>query len=150
MTANKTIANDSSVDDFIATLSNEEQVGDSRRLVDLFESITGEKPVMWGSAIIGFGSVHLTYATGRELDWMKVGFSPRAGKISLYVTFDAETLTKQFPNLGSYKIGKGCIYLKRLSDVNPSELEKLIRLAVESGTEQPKRADGKEQIIDAR
>lgn len=148
MSTNKTIANDQSVEDFISSLSDEEQKSDSRQLVALFKKVTGDEPVMWGTAIIGFGSAHITYASGRELDWMNVGFSPRAGKISLYVTFDAATLTSKFPNLGTYKIGKGCIYLKRLSDISVKELEELIRYAADQGFEQPKRTDGKEQIVD--
>jgi hypothetical protein len=98
--SNKTVANNSSVDDFINNLDDSVQWDDSRKLLQIFSRVTGEKPVMWGTAIIGFGSVSLTYASGRQLDWMQVGFSPRKGKISLYVTFDAEKLTSQFPDLG--------------------------------------------------
>ena len=150
MSTNKTVANSLSVEDFIASLSSEEQKNDSLQLISLFRKVTGDEPVMWGAAIIGFGSAHITYASGRELDWMNVGFSPRVGKISLYVTFDAKTLTSKFPNLGTYKIAKGCIYLKRLSDINIKELEELIRYAVRQGFEQPQRIDGKEQIIDIK
>lgn len=146
MVTNKTIANDSSVDAFIDSLADPAQAADSRTLVDLFHEITGEKPVMWGDAIIGFGVVHLTYASGRSLEWLRVGFSPRKGKLSLYVTFDATTLTSQFPHLGRYTVGKGCIYIKKLTDIDLDELAKLIRTAVKTGYQQPKRADGKEQI----
>lgn len=142
---NKTIANKSNVNDFIEGLDDSIQKADSKELLQLFEHVTGEKPVMWGSAIIGFGSVNLTYASGRQIDWLRIGFSPRKGKISLYVTFDALKLTSQFPNLGKYKIGKGCIYIKKLTDVDMSELEKLIKTAWQTGYEQPKRKDGKEQ-----
>ena len=133
---NKTVANNSSVNEFIDTLDDPAQQKDSRELLQLFGRVTGEDPVMWGAAIIGFGSLRLTYASGRQLDWMRVGFSPRKGKISLYVTFDAAALTSQFPNLGKYKIGKGCIYIPRLADVNQEELEKLVKAAWQASYEQ--------------
>lgn len=113
----------------------------------LFQKVTGEQPVMWGGSIIGFGTASLTYASGRQVDWLRVGFSPRKGKISLYVTFDAANLTPQFPELGTYKIAKGCIYITKLADVNMTELETLIRTAYEAGYQSPERADGKEQIV---
>lgn len=147
MKSNKTVANDSSVNDFINNLDNPIQQADSKTLLELFEQVTNEKPVMWGAAIIGFGSVSLTYASGRKLDWLQVGFSPRKGKLSLYVTFDAQKLTSMFPNLGKYSTGKGCIYINKLADVNMDELEKLIKTAWDTGYEQPQRADGKEQSI---
>lgn len=144
---NKTAANNSSVNDFISNLGDSTQQDDSKKLLRIFGHVTSEKPVMWGTAIIGFGSVSLTYASGRHVDWLRVGFSPRTGKISLYVTFDAQKLTGQFPNLGKYKIGKGCIYINRLADVDLDELEKLVKTAWQIGYEQPKRTDGKEQIV---
>jgi hypothetical protein len=144
--SNKTIANNSSVDDFINNLDDPVQRSDSKSLVQLFEQITNEKPVMWGTAIIGFGSVNLTYASGRNLDWLKIGFSPRKGKLSLYVTFDAAKLTGMFPNLGKYSIGKGCIYINKLADVDSKEFEKLVKTAWEADYESPQRADGKEQL----
>lgn len=144
---NKTTATDSDVNEFISSLDDPTQREDSKTLLELFGRITGEKPVTWGAAIIGFGSVHLKYASGRELDWMQIGFSPRKGKLSLYVTFDADKLTSQFPALGNYEIGKGCIYIKRLADVDMNELEKLVRTAWKAGYEQPTREDGKEQLV---
>lgn len=145
--SNVTVANDLSVDDFIDSLDDPIQQVDSRKLLQLFERITGKKPVMWGAAIIGFGSVSLAYASGRKVDWLQVGFSPRKGKISLYVTFDAQKLTSRFPKLGKYKIGKGCIYINKLADVDLDELEELVKAAWQIGYEQPKRSDGKEQIV---
>lgn len=134
--SNKTVANNSSVNEFIDTLDDPIQQEDSQGLLRLFSRVTGEEPVMWGTAIIGFGSLALTYASGRQLDWMRVGFGPRKGKISLYVTFDAATLTSQFPNLGKYKIGKGCIYIARLADIDSEELEKLVKTAWQASYEQ--------------
>lgn len=141
----KTKANDMGVDGFISGLDDVQQQADARQLVQIFEEITGQPAIMWGNAIIGFGSVDITYASGREVNWMQVGFSPRKGKITLYVTFDAADLTSRFPDLGKYKIAKGCIYIKRLTDVNVEELKKLITLAHKTGYQPPKRTDGKEQ-----
>ncbi len=143
--SNKTVANDSSVTDFIESVADPAQQADTKTLVQMFSRISGKKPVMWGAAIIGFGSVSLTYASGRPVDWLQVGFSPRKGKISLYVTFDAQELTSQFPNLGKYAIGKGCIYIKRLADVDQDELEKLVKTAWENGYKNPQRSDKKEK-----
>lgn len=144
--SNKTVANSSNVNDFINSLDDPIQRSDSKELLQLFERITNEKPVMWGAAIIGFGSVSLTYASGRKLDWLQIGFSPRKGKLSLYVTFDAQKLTSMFPNLGKYSIGKGCIYITKLADVDSTELKKLVKTAWETGYESPQRADSKEQL----
>lgn len=143
--SNKTVANNMDVNELIDTLQDPTQRNDSKKLVQIFSDVTGEKPVMWGDAIIGFGTIHLQYASGRQLDWLQVGFSPRKGKISLYVTFDAQKLTSQFPSLGKYSIGKGCIYIRKLADVNLDELETLIEKAWQTGYEQPTRSDGKEQ-----
>lgn len=145
--SNKTVSTNDSVDAFIASLDDSQQIRDSEALLGLFRDVTGEQPVMWGSSIIGFGSVHLTYASGRKVDWLKAGFSPRKGKLSLYVTFDAATLTAQFPKLGTYKIAKGCIYIRRLGDVDLNELRRLIDYAVKQGHQQPGRDNGKEQVV---
>lgn len=145
---NKSVASGASVDEFIDSLSDTQQSVDSRVLLDMFGRVTAKPPVMWGSAIIGYGKLKMTYASGREVEWFNIGFSPRKGKISLYVTFEADKLTEQFPGLGKYKTGKGCIYITRLSDVDLRELEKLITTAYDAEWQDPDRADGKEQTID--
>ncbi|WP_312700585.1 DUF1801 domain-containing protein [Sedimentibacter sp.] len=147
MSNNKTVANKASVEDFINSLEDQKQAQDSRELVKIMQEISGETPVMWGPAIIGFGSYHYKYVSGREGDWAQIGFSPRKGRLSLYLTFNAAKLTEQFPDLGKYTIGKGCIYIKRLSDVNIEELRKLIAVAYAEENESPERSDGKEQLI---
>lgn len=146
MSHNKTVASKASVEDFINSLEDYQQAQDSHELVKMMQEISGEPPVMWGTAIIGFGSYHYKYVSGREGDWAQIGFSPRKGKLSLYLTFNAAKLTEQFPDLGKYTIAKGCIYIKRLSDVNIDELKKLIALAYATENESPERADGKEQL----
>ena len=147
MSNNKTVANKASVEDFINSLEDQKQALDSRELVKIMQEISGETPVMWGPAIIGFGAYHYKYVSGREGDWAQIGFSPRKGRLSLYLTFNAAKLTEQFPDLGKYTIGKGCIYIKRLSDVNIEELRKLIAVAYAEENESPERSDGKEQLI---
>lgn len=84
---------------------------------------------MWGSSIIGFGTVRYKYASGQEGDWMRIGFSPRKGKLSLYITVDAEQYKDQLDETGKYKIGKGCIYINKLADVDKVKLTEIIRSA---------------------
>lgn len=129
---NKTVATDASVADFLAQL-DDQQRRDSQKLIEIMRDITGQPPVMWGSSIIGFGTVKLTYASGRELDWLRIGFSPRKGKLSLYVTFDAQKYKQQLDAMGKYKTGKGCIYINKLDDVNVDKLSAIIRTAYAEG-----------------
>ena len=120
----KTKETSASVDDFLDGLADERQKADSRSIVKIMQKITGEKPKMWGPSIIGFGSTTIKYASGRELDWMKIGFSPRKGNIVLYgMASDA----KAAKDLGKFKTGKGCLYIKKLSDVDESVLAALIK-----------------------
>ena len=121
----KTKLTNASVEDFLGGINDEQQREDSVRIARMMEKATGEKPQMWGPSIVGFGSSTLKYISGRELDWMRIGFSPRKDSISLYcmATSEPELLQK----LGKYKTGKGCLYVKRLSDIDENVLEKLIR-----------------------
>lgn len=116
------------VADFLENL-DENQKHDSERLIDIMRNISGEDPVMWGTSIIGFGSYHYTYASGREGDWMKLGFSPRSGKLSLYIACDAEELRADLDKIGKHKVGKGCIYINQLEDINIAQLKKVIEKA---------------------
>lgn len=122
----KTKPTDVSVDDFINSLADPVQQEDSKQLVVLMEEVSGEPAKMWGSSIIGFGTFHYKYASGREGDWMKIGFSPRKGKISLYLTYDASKYKKELESLGKHKTGKGCIYVGCLADINIAALRELI------------------------
>jgi len=120
----KTKETGASVDAFLDGLADEQQRDDSRAIVKMMRKVTGEKPKMWGPAIIGFGSMTLKYASGRELDWMKIGFSPRKGNIVLYgMASDA----KAAKDLGNFKTGKGCLYIKRLADVDEKVLSNLVK-----------------------
>jgi hypothetical protein len=120
----KTKKTGASVDAFLDSVSDEQQRTDSRDIIKMMQKATGEKPKLWGSAIIGFGSTTLKYDSGRELDWMKIGFSPRKGNIVLYGLADRANAAK---GLGKFKTGKGCLYIKRLSDIDQKLLEKIIR-----------------------
>jgi hypothetical protein len=120
----KTTETEASVDEFLAGLTDEQQRTDSQAIVKMMRRITGEKPKMWGPSIIGFGSTTIKYASGRELDWMKIGFSPRKGNIVLYGMAAEAKATK---DLGKFKTGKGCLYIKRLSDVDENILANLVK-----------------------
>jgi hypothetical protein len=112
---------------FLNTLADRQQREDSFKLVEILQRLTGEKPKMWGPSIVGFGLTTLKYESGRELDWMKIGFSPRKGNIVLYgMASEANAAT----DLGKFKTGKGCLYIKRLSDVDQKVLEKMIRASL--------------------
>jgi hypothetical protein len=123
----KTKKTGESVDVFLEGLTDEQQRLDSRAIINTMQALTGEKPKMWGSAIIGFGSTVLKYPSGRELDWMKIGFSLRKGDIVLYGMADLANSAK---NLGTFKTGKGCLYLKKLADVDLKVLEQMIKAAL--------------------
>ena len=95
----------------------------------MYEKATGDKPKMWGSAIIGFGDIVMKYESGRELDWFKIGFSPRKQNITLYILDQSPEQSALLKKLGKYKAEGGCLYLKKLSDVEPEVLQKIITLA---------------------
>ena len=119
----KTKQTKSSVKDFINSLSSKQEREDSLELVKLMQQASGEKPAMWGAAIIGFGNRTMKYDSGRELDWFSVGFSPRKGKFALYgLKKDASLLAK----LGKHKLGAGCLYITKISEIDKSVLKNLI------------------------
>ncbi|MCC6790213.1 MAG: DUF1801 domain-containing protein [Thermomicrobiales bacterium] len=123
----KTKPTDASVDAFIDAISDERKRADSRELVRLMSEVTGQPPVMWGS-IIGFGSQHYRYASGQSGDWPPVAFAPRKAAISLHLYMNGDLAKRDeiLTRLGRHTTGKGCIYIKRLSDVDPAALRELI------------------------
>jgi hypothetical protein len=126
----KTKENDASVEEFLNRVDDEQQRDDARKVLAMMEGATSEQPKMWGASIIGFGSkVYTSPATGREVDWMTIGFSPRKGNLSLYVLHGPADQTKLLEKLGKHKTGKGCLYIKRLADVDEKVLEKIISTA---------------------
>lgn len=126
----KTHANDADVDAFLEGVEDARQRADSETLIALMQRVTGSPPRMWGPSIIGFGSTRLKYASGRELDWMQCGFSPRKAALSIYLTCDIAQYEHLLSRLGKYKTGKGCLYVKRLSDVDMKVLEAMVQEAV--------------------
>jgi hypothetical protein len=122
----KTKVNDSSVTDFLNQIEDEKKREESFQLLDFFSKITDEEPKMWGGSIIGFGSYHYKYASGQEGDWMKVGFSPRKQKFSIYLMSGFEELQNHLNGLGKYKTGKGCLYVNKLADIDIDILEKMV------------------------
>ena len=114
---------------FINQVESEQRRKDCRELAALMQDITGQPPKMWGSSIVGFGTQRCTYANGREAEWMLTAFSPRKQNITLYLGH----LDKQqelLKKLGTHSCGKGCVYIKRLSDVHMPTLTKLVKSSV--------------------
>jgi Domain of unknown function (DU1801) len=126
----KTKLNDSSVEGFLNTVKDEQKRSDSFELLKIMQEISGEPPKMWGTAIIGFGSYHYVYASGREGDWMLAGFSPRKSSISLYLMAGFDRLGDELAQLGKHKVGKGCLYVKRLSDIDEKVLKKMVKKSI--------------------
>ena len=125
-TKTKTAETTVSVTDFInSSVEKEEKKLDSFRLIELMQEWSGFKPKMWGPTIIGFGTYHYKYASGHEGDAPIIGFSPRKAEFSLYVTYATEENKELLSQLGKYKMGKACIYFKKLTDLNLEVLEKL-------------------------
>lgn len=127
----KTKENDASVEDFINSLKSEQQRKDSLVLVELMQSITNEPPKMWGNTIIGFGSKRYKSPTsGREVDWFKIGFSPRKANISLNLVLSTAEHADTLQKLGKHKTGMGCVYINKLGDIDLKVLEELIHTAL--------------------
>jgi len=103
---------------------------DSEMLIEIMSKIVGEPAVMWGESIVGFGSYHYVYASGREGDWMLTGFSPRASEISVYLMCGLDGNEELLEKLGKHRKGKGCLYLKGLDGIHIPTLKKLIRESV--------------------
>jgi hypothetical protein len=119
-----------SVEDFINSITDEQKQKDSLIILKLMEKAMKEKPKMWGSSMIGFGDVrYKSPATGREVDWFKIGFSPRKGNLSLHL-IDIQRHADALKKLGKHKTGVGCLYINKLEDVDIKILEKMIAAAV--------------------
>src|SRR5258708_8946552 len=108
----KTKANDGNIKDFLNAIADEQKRADSFRLLEIFTKVTGEQPKMWGPAIIGFGEQRLKYDSGRELDWMIVGFSPRKANLTVYVLSGSPEQNALLEKLDKHSTGKGCLYIK--------------------------------------
>lgn len=126
----KTQVNNQSVEKFIDKVTNETMRADCYKLVELMQQATKAPPKMWGSSIVGFGSYHYKYASGREGDWMLIGFSPRKQNLTLYITSGFEERDELMKKLGKHTTGKACVYIKRLDDIHLPTLKKLIQQSV--------------------
>jgi Domain of unknown function (DU1801) len=126
MAENKTKPTDASVESYIAAIDDESRRTDCETLVKLMAKATKQKAKMWGSSIIGFGSYHYKYDSGREGDSCLTGFSPRKGDISVYLVANFSGQEELLSKLGKHKMGKACLYVKKLSDVDLKVLEQLV------------------------
>ena len=128
----KTKETTSSVKDFIDAIQDEEKRKDSLLLIELLQKATKEKPKMWGSSIIGFGNKrYKSPATGREVDWFKIGFSPRKANLTIYL-IDMQQHAAALKKLGKHKTGGGCLYVRRLADVDIKVLEEMINASAKN------------------
>ena len=126
----KTKPTAASVKDFINQIPDEERRADCFTVAKMMEEITGSKPKMWGPSIVGFGTYHYKYASGREGDWPITGFSPRKKDLTLYLMMGFEKYPDLMKQLGKHSTSKSCLYIKRLSDVHLPTLKKLIKQSV--------------------
>ena len=126
----KTQPNDASVEAFLATIEDERKRGDAETLLKLFKGVTRQPAKMWGGSIIGFGTYHYVYASGREGDWFLAGFSPRKQNLAIYVMSGFGIHKDNLAKLGKYKAGKSCLYVKRLEDIDLKVLRAILRESV--------------------
>ena len=122
----KTKQNNASVTAFLNSIEDRQKRADAKKVASMMRAATGSRAKMWGTAIVGFGSYHYKYASGREGDWMLVGFSPRKLNLTLYIMPGFKAFDAQLAKLGKHSTGKSCLYIKRLADVDENVLEKLI------------------------
>jgi hypothetical protein len=137
MAANKTQPGQVSPDDFLATVTPPERRADADLLIALFGRVSGQPPVMWGPSIIGFGSHHYHYESGREGDMPRIAFSPRKAELVLYVGAGNPKIAPLLPALGRHRTGKGCLYVRRLSEVDAGVLERIVRQSWDNRENQP-------------
>jgi len=123
----KTVA---TVSAFLDQVKEPDRRKDCKAIAALMKKATGAAPKMWGASIIGFGDRLLKYPSGRELDWFVVGFSPRAGNLALYLQGGVNRSPALLKKLGKHSTGKGCLYIKRLADVDTAVLQKIVEAAV--------------------
>ena len=124
---NKTVQNKSSVKVFLRSLDNAKRREDCVAVMDIMESITGEAPAMWGTSIIGFGSYHYLYESGREGDMCMIGLSPRKQSLVLYIMAGFGDYDELLTKLGKFKTGRACLYVNKIEDIHLPTLKKLIR-----------------------
>ena len=133
----KTRPTDADVGAFLESVPDERRRDDAKTVCRLMQEVTGEEPVLWGTNIVGFGSVRLRYASGRELDWPVTGFSPRKAATTVYLMDGFEERSDLLARLGPHSTGRSCLYLKRLSDVDLDVLRELVAESVRHVAAEP-------------
>jgi len=128
---NKTTENDGDVDAFLAAVEDDVKRTDSLALKKMMERVSGEPAKMWGDSLVGFGSYHYKYASGREGDFLLTGFAPRKQNLSLYIMPGFDPYQDELAKLGKHKTARACLYIKRLSDVDLGVLERIVGDSVE-------------------
>lgn len=122
----KTKPTGASVSKYLNRIDDPVRREDCKTVAALMQSTVGEKPVMWGESIVGFGKINQTYSSGKEVEWMVMGLSSRKDAITLYLTCDLNQMEKLLEKLGKYKRGVGCLYIKKLEDIHLPTLKKLL------------------------
>jgi hypothetical protein len=127
----KTTPNQKSVTNFLNSVENNKRRADGLEVLKMIKDVTGLEPQMWGDSIVGFGSYHYKYASGREGEWMLIGFSPRKQNLTLYIMDGFNEYVNLLEKLGKHKIGKSCLYINKLEDVDQDVLKQLVKRSVE-------------------
>ena len=127
----KTKRNKGDVEAFLNSVPEERKREDSYTILKLMKEVTGKEPEMWGESIIGFGSYHYKYESGREGNWFLTGFSPRKQNLTLYIMAGFDEYDLLLSKLGKHKTGKACLYIKKMNDVDTTVLKELVKKSVE-------------------
>lgn len=123
---NKTVPTKASVTEFINTVTPAERKKDCKAVMKIMREVTGKRPKMWGSSIVGYGTYHYKYDSGREGDFLATGFSPRKAALTIYIMPGYQNYDPLLKKLGPHKLGKSCLYLKSLKDIDLKVLKQLI------------------------
>ncbi len=126
----KTKPNDQSVEAFLSQVEDERKRQDCYTILEIMRQVTESEATMWGDSIVGFGSYHYRYASGREGDWFLTGFSPRKQYLTLYIMSGFSDYEELLGGLGKYKTGKSCLYIKKIEDIDTETLKELVRQSV--------------------
>lgn len=128
----KTTPTSASVEEFLNNIVDEQKRKDSFAILEMMQKASGEEPKMWGGTIVGFGNLrYKSPTTGREVDWLRIGFSPRKANLSLYLTMSIKDHAETLERLGKHKTGVGCLYINKLSDIDTGVLEELINTSLD-------------------
>lgn len=127
----KTKKNENSVHDFLNAIDNEQRKSDCFELLEIMKNLTGEEAAMWGESMVGFGSYHYKYKSGREGDWFLTGFSPRKQNLTIYIMSGFEPFSAKINELGKYKTSSSCLYVKKLEDIDKKQLQHIVKKSVQ-------------------